>query len=142
MYCKKGKCCIVFKKPKYNKINKKVHNMKKRKDGRYQKSISINGKRVVFYGKTTSEINEKMLDYKLKMKDGIVFDDLVEEWENYYITTIPETTYKKCGKAIVKRIKERFSGKRIKNIRPANPVIPTTFKKLDIIANSGCIRLF
>lgn len=44
-------CCYCGK-----KIEKKSE---KRADGRYEKSITINGKRKTFYGKTKAELNKK-----------------------------------------------------------------------------------
>ena len=40
--------------------------MKRRSDGRYTKSITVNGKRVFFYGKTKAEVERKIYDYNHK----------------------------------------------------------------------------
>ena len=48
-------------------------NMKKRPDGRYQKIITINGKKKAFYGKTIAEVNKKILAYEEEQSKGKLF---------------------------------------------------------------------
>ena len=61
--------------------------MKKRKDGRYQKSKTINGKRIVFYSSESTErkairdIENQMLAYSQKEELGKTFGEVAEEWE-------------------------------------------------------------
>ncbi len=74
--------------------------MKKRSDGLYQRKITINGKPKVFYGKTIAEINKKILAYQEVKERGRYFKDVAAEWERFYLTEVPYTTYKKCGRAM------------------------------------------
>ena len=60
---------------------------KQRKDGRYCTSVTLDGKRHQIYGKTTKEVNNKIIDLKMKHKQGllvkskgILFKDYKEEW--------------------------------------------------------------
>ncbi len=61
--------------------------MKKRKDGRYQKSKTINGKRIVFYSseptekKAIRDIENQMLIYSQKELLGKTFGEVADEWE-------------------------------------------------------------
>ncbi len=58
--------------------------MKKRKDGRYVKSIvdERTGKRVYFYGSTEREVNKKVLAYSTKAEEGRTFKEVADEWWN------------------------------------------------------------
>ena len=53
--------------------------LKKRKDGRYEKGVTIDGKVVHFYGKTQREVNEKIMAYKTKAENGVKFEQLRSE---------------------------------------------------------------
>ena len=61
--------------------------MKRRKDGRYQKSKTINGKRIVFYSsepterKAIRDIENQMLAYSQKEELGKTFGEVADEWE-------------------------------------------------------------
>ena len=90
--------------------------MKKRKDGSYQKSITINGKRHTFYGKSTPEINKKILAFQEKEEKGKLFKEVADEWEKRHLEEVPETTYKKCGQAEYNRATSQFGDKYIKQI--------------------------
>ena len=76
---------------------------KKRKDGRYEKAVTINGKVVHFYGKTQKEITEKMLKYRKKERDGVLFGQLVDEWFEEFRREHPSS--ERAVKAHVKRLK-------------------------------------
>lgn len=56
--------------------------MKKRKDGRYQKAITISGKKTFFYGNTVAEVNKKILEYNSKVSTGRKFEEVIDDW--YY----------------------------------------------------------
>lgn len=95
--------------------------MKKRKDGRLQKQITIivNGrkKQKCFYGKTEREINKKILDYKGEVERGRYFCDVVDEWKEQHYKTIRYNTQKAYNSS-VNEIKEHFKGRLIKEITP------------------------
>ena len=63
--------------------------MKKRKDGRYQKSITLsNGKRKMVYGRTLAEIQDKARQILQQDEAGILVDDhtLVGDWARTWLT--------------------------------------------------------
>lgn len=66
--------------------------MKKRADGRYQRSITINGKRHSFYGTSPSEVNKKILAFEEKKADGRYFKVVAEEWYDDIVPTLSPTT--------------------------------------------------
>lgn len=66
--------------------------MKKRADGRYQKFITINGKRRAFYGNNMAEVNKKVLAYQEKQEQGRLFKEVAEDWYDYIINEISPTT--------------------------------------------------
>ena len=67
--------------------------IKKRADGLYQKSVTINGKRHVFYGKTQAEIMRKILNYEEKAKNGPTFKEVAEEWKASVCNELAYKTY-------------------------------------------------
>ena len=72
--------------------------MKKRKDGRYIKVITFNGKRVTFYSRAATEaeaqrdFNKQLLAYKEKEEKGKLFKDVADEWEQEHYPKIAYTT--------------------------------------------------
>lgn len=63
--------------------------MKKRKDGRYQKPITLsNGKRKMVYGRTLAEIQDKARQILQQDEAGILVDDhtLVGDWARTWLT--------------------------------------------------------
>lgn len=91
--------------------------MKKRKDGRYEKSIVIDGKRKLFYGKTQREVMEKIMQFEEEKEAGPLFSALADEWETEEEKRVEYNTMKPY-RACVRRAKERFDGKRITEITP------------------------
>lgn len=64
--------------------------MKKRKDGRYQKQITLsNGKRKMVYGRTLAEIQDKARQILQQDEAGILVDDhtLVGDWARTWLTS-------------------------------------------------------
>lgn len=55
--------------------------MTKRKDGRWQEAVTINGVRKYFYGKTKAEVNRKITAHKEKLGTGILYGDFLDIWE-------------------------------------------------------------
>jgi integrase len=60
--------------------------MTQRKDGRWQKSITINGKRVFFYSsepterKALKDIEQQLLAYTEKEEKGATFEEVAKDW--------------------------------------------------------------
>ena len=66
--------------------------MKKRADGRYAKSITINGKRIFFYGKSANEINKKILAFQEETEKGRLFNDVADEWDAWHRDEVSTAT--------------------------------------------------
>jgi len=54
--------------------------MYKRKDGLYETSRKVNGKKIMFRGKTIAEVNKKILEYDTSTKQGRKFPVICDEW--------------------------------------------------------------
>lgn len=54
---------------------------KKRADGLFQRQITINGKRKIFYGHSERELNRKIADYKEEKRIGRKFSVIADDWE-------------------------------------------------------------
>lgn len=93
--------------------------MKKRKDGRYCKSIKDErtGKRVYFYAETERELYKKMLDYTARAERGRLFSEVADEWWSDKLEKITEGT-KRGYSSAYKRAVEAFGDIPLKDIRP------------------------
>lgn len=91
--------------------------MKKRADGRYQKSITINGKRTVFYGKNIAELNRKIIEYREKEKNGKSFFEVCDEWEKEHFENLEYTTKVRYNTPI-EYAKKEFKNVYINDITP------------------------
>lgn len=95
--------------------------MKKRKDGRWLKFKTINGKRVPFYStesterKALKDIENQMLAYAEKLEKGKTFIEVTEEWDKKYISTVEVQTYAR-NKSLIRYAKEYFDDQLIKTI--------------------------
>ena len=60
--------------------------MTQRKDGRWQKAVTINGKRIFFYSsadterKAQKDIEQQLLDYTEKKENGATFEEVANAW--------------------------------------------------------------
>jgi len=93
--------------------------LKRRADGRYQKTITDKrtGKKVFFYGKTEKELNQKILAYTGEQEKGASFQDVADSWWDKaqdYLAVQSITTYKPA----LKRLTDFFKNKSIKEIKP------------------------
>ena len=88
----------------------------RRKDGLFETSRTINGKRVKFRGKTCKEIDKKILEYNKDRQHGRKLPEIADEWYKQHEADISYSTYKVYGLA-VKRIKEYFT-QRAGEIKP------------------------
>ncbi len=72
--------------------------MKKRKDGRYEKVVTVNGVRKSVYGKTMREVREKSeklrkkMEQGLKMSDTVTLDEYFEIWYERQRGTVKDAT--------------------------------------------------
>ena len=99
--------------------------MKKRKDGLYQKSVTINGKRVYFYSSAPNarqaekDFNAQLLAYHEKEEKGKLFKDVAEEWLDRHEKNIEYQTYYRY-KVLMNHATDWFEGKYIKDIKIAD----------------------
>lgn len=87
---------------------------KKRSDGRYEKTATINGKVRHFYGRTLREVNEKIRKAKTEQERGIRFDRLADEYLTEYIEEHPSS--RRAVEANVNRLVEFFGRSYAKDI--------------------------
>lgn len=81
--------------------------MTKRKDGRYQESLTINGKRKYFYGHSKREVLQKIREYKEQYESGTRFEDVADAWWEAHERTLSPGTVKSYTPAL-RRAKEYF----------------------------------
>ncbi len=93
--------------------------LKKRKDGRYVRTIvdERTGKRIYFYGKSEREINKKILDYTAKLEGGRTFSEVANEWWNEALEKIAHNTVSNYKTAYNRAIDE-FGNIPINSIKP------------------------
>ena len=87
--------------------------MKKRKDGRYVKTITDKktGNRIYFYGETEREINRKIYDYEQRFERGRTFKEVADEWwDNVYSTLAIQSvkTYKPALERSIKHFGDKM----------------------------------
>lgn len=87
--------------------------MKRRKDGRYCKSITDEktGKRIFFYGTSEREVNRKIYDYEQRAERGRTFKEVADEWWKLETVNLSPSTIKGYGLALNKVVAyfgERF----------------------------------
>ncbi len=98
--------------------------MKQRSDGRWQKSITIHGKRKVFYSTEPTEkraerdIQRQLLQFNDQQNSTKLFSSVADAWNTEYRESIPETTYIKTTKAAYHRILGHFENNPIADISP------------------------
>lgn len=96
--------------------------MKKRKDGLYQKSITLpDGRRKFFYGHSQAEITRKIAAWNYEAEQGPFFSEVAEEWEEQHSQNVRYSTIKTC-EAPLHRAIQRFEGVRLKEIGPKDVI--------------------
>ena len=121
--------------------------MKRRKDGRFLKLITIDGKRIPFYSSESTEkkaerdIQRQLLLYKEKVETGELFGKIADNWDTEYRTSIPDTTYKKSVQAAYQRILSYFKDDYIKDItaRDVDIFLHTLKYGRKTVSNHKCI---
>ncbi len=95
--------------------------MKKRKDGRWCKTVTIAGERVYFYSneptekKAVRDIEKQMVEYRGKIERGKTFQEVADEWEEEHYKHIQYQTASRY-KSHVSRAVDYFSDYYIKDI--------------------------
>ena len=97
--------------------------MKKRKDGRWCKSVTIDGKRLFFYSSEATEkkadrdIARQMAEYTKKEEQGRTFQEVANEWEEEHFSTLEHYTERRY-KTLLNHIIDEFKGFFIRDITP------------------------
>ena len=99
--------------------------MRKRKDGLYQKQITVNGRRYSVYGKTQKEVNEKAEARRKEIERGISIEYeriTLDEFFEIWWTRRKETNRVKAATLLYdrtryQRIGEHLGKKRVKSIK-------------------------
>lgn len=89
--------------------------MKKRADGRYAKSITINGKRIFFYGKTKAEVERKIYEYNHRPSETL--QNAIESFLAYKEGQVSYKTFEGY-QAPLKRILGEFGNDPVDEITP------------------------
>ena len=90
--------------------------MKKRADGRYAKSITVNGKRVFFYGKTKAEVERRIYEYNHRPSETL--QNALESFLAFKVEQVSYKTYEGY-KAPIKRLVDEFGDCPVDEITPA-----------------------
>lgn len=86
-----------------------------RADGIHEASRMINGKRVVFRGRTDSEVERKMIEYKEKQELGLLFSEVAENWKEQHFKTLALSSLKGYKSAYERAI-NRFGNIPVKDL--------------------------
>ena len=95
--------------------------MKKRKDGRIQRSIVINGKRKYFYGHSNQEINKKIYAYQERQKKQDLFSAVADEWWEDHERTLAVQSIKSYKPALAS-CKAYFGDFPVNEIKPKDVI--------------------
>ncbi len=100
--------------------------MKKRSDGRWQKSVLLpNGKRKMFYSTASTQkqaeadIMRKVMTFKDVEEKGLLFSNVAEKWEEEHIPKLAVSTAESY-QSLINFAKTYFDGIYIKDIMPIN----------------------
>lgn len=91
--------------------------LKKRKDGRYRKQVTINGVKHYFYGKTEREITKKIIEFEEKEKNSVKFKPIAEDWWEEHEPTLAEQS-KRVYKRAMDELIDEFGDVYITDIKP------------------------
>ncbi len=106
--------------------------MTRRKDGYWQESVKLpDGKRKYFYGKTKTEVLQKINAFRAKQADSVTYASVQEDWWRDHIDTLSPTTAQGYRSAMT-RTADYFGKTPIADITPRDCLI-----FLQGIADSG-----
>lgn len=123
----------------------KQSGMTRRKDGRYQRQVSIDGKRVSFYGHTPAEVLRKIAAYEVQQEAKETYRYFAEKWyEEYSAGQSPEA--QRWYLAPYRRAIEWFGEYRITDVSPAlinkkmKEMAGAKYAKKTVVAQLSAIR--
>ncbi|MCI8601602.1 MAG: tyrosine-type recombinase/integrase [Oscillospiraceae bacterium] len=99
------------------KKNPKKH-LYQRPDGLFERSLTVNGKRVVFRGRSEAEVERKILEYTERKENGRPFAEIAEEWKAVHFPTLSPNTLRGYRPALQRAVNE-FGGLPVSKIKPA-----------------------
>ena len=91
--------------------------MYKRKDGRWQQMVRINGERRYFAGKTQAEVLQKIREAKDHAPDRTLFRSVAEEFEEWRFEQLAPGSLS-CYRPALRNAVERFGDRQISQIKP------------------------
>lgn len=91
--------------------------MTRRSDGRWQATITVNGKKKYFCGKTQAEVRRKMAEYDPEAANIVTFGEVADAWERDYEKIVSHKTMSQYSPAL-KRILEEYASTPIGEIEP------------------------
>lgn len=80
---------------------------RRKDDGIFETTRTVNGKRVRFRGKTCAEVDRKILAYNEEKKRGRKMPAIIDEWQEQHDKEVEEST-RRVYSVAVKRIREEF----------------------------------
>lgn len=103
--------------------------MKKRKDGRYRRKFTINGKQYSVFGRSKKELDEKEYAKRLQIESNLdqrtnpTLDQYHEKWERELAKSVKGSTirshgfrYKACANIIIESTGQRLGDMKLKEI--------------------------
>lgn len=99
--------------------------MKKRKDGRFCKVVTLHDKRIYFYSseptekKAEKDIQRQILAYSEKEERGKTFKEVADEWEEQHYPHIEYTTAHRY-RSLLNHVRDDFDSRYIKDIKPVD----------------------
>jgi integrase len=91
----------------------------KRKDGRVQTDITVNGKRIYFYASNDRELRQKVMAYQQQSDEGPLFEEVAEMWWEQKQRMLSPNSLRNYTPALERSVQE-FGGMRIRKITPAD----------------------
>lgn len=80
--------------------------LQRRRDGLYERTVTVNGKRVHFYGKTQKEVNNKVAEHERTRSVSPTFGTIAERYFTYFVNEHPSS--ERSIKAHVNRLMKTF----------------------------------
>lgn len=128
--------------------------MTRRSDGLWQESMTINGKRKYFYGKTKADVLKKIRDYQELKENGILFSEVAEDWwEEHAEKVVPSTMhgYHARFEVALEYFKDRYIKdittqeitnllKTLQNKKYSGKVISTQLNVINMIFNKAIVN--
>ena len=108
--------------------------MKKRSDGRYERVVTVDGKRKAFYGKSPREVNRKILEYKGEQERGVPFKTVAWEWRTAHMEKLSYGTQRAYNAPFL-RLVDYWADKPIQDIN--NKEVSYFFNNLNMSFKSA-----